>query len=147
LSWVPEMVKGRTIEEVGDKYEGDLLEEGAMDLHVRWEQAVHKADLAVNDADPEAMAHVSYGDISVDDYLRQVGGDLLIHAWDLGQAIAIPVRFAPDVAQVVYERTLPRKKELAASGLFAPAIKVPESADLQTKLLALFGRHVDWRAM
>jgi hypothetical protein len=35
---------------------------------------------------------------------------------------------------------------MAASDQFAPALDVPESADLQTKLLALFGRRADWRA-
>src|SRR5678816_4317040 len=51
LSWVPDLIAGRTIEEVGDKYEGDLIDDGALDLSVKWEQAATKAYLAVTDAD------------------------------------------------------------------------------------------------
>jgi hypothetical protein len=35
---------------------------------------------------------------------------------------------------------------MVESCLFAPPIEVPESADLPTRLLALFGRRADWRS-
>jgi hypothetical protein len=36
-------------------------------------------------------------------------------------------------------------KGMKASGLFAPPVPVPENADPQTRLIALFGRDPGWR--
>jgi uncharacterized protein (TIGR03086 family) len=146
LAWVPEIIAGRTVDEVGNKYEGDLFDDDAQDMIVQWERAAARADRAVMEVDPEGTAHLSYGDVSVDDYLQEIGADLLVHAWDLAKGVGQPLRFDPAAAQAVFARTKPRRPALAESGLFGPAIDVPASADLQTKLLALFGRRADWRA-
>jgi len=45
----------------------------------------------------------------------------------------------------VYENTLPDVKGMQASGLFAPPVTVPENADPQTQLVALFGRDAGWQ--
>ncbi|HVW23342.1 MAG TPA: TIGR03086 family metal-binding protein [Candidatus Saccharimonadales bacterium] len=146
LSWVPAMVEGLTIDEVGDKYEDELFDEDGGDLIANWERAASKADQAVLMADLEEVAHVSYGDISIENYLYQIGGDLLIHAWDLAKGIGFPIQFDPAVAQEIYEHTLPQQANMKASGLFASPIDVPNTADLQTRLLGLFGRRADWQA-
>jgi hypothetical protein len=54
------------------------------------------------------------------------------------------VRFDPELAEAVYENTLPDMKGIQASGLFAPPVPVPENADTQTRLIALFGRDPGW---
>jgi uncharacterized protein (TIGR03086 family) len=146
LTWVPEIIAGRTIDEVGNKYEGDLFDDDAQDLIVQWERAAARADRAVMEVDPEATAHLSYGDVSVDDYLQEIGTDLLVHAWDLAKGVGQPLRLDPSAAQAIFARSGPRRSSMVESGLFAPPIEVPESADLPTKLLALFGRRADWRS-
>jgi hypothetical protein len=73
-------------------------------------------------------------------YIREVGADLLIHAWDVGQALRATILFDENLVQAVYDDLLPRKDELQKSGMFAPAISVTEDAPLQVKLLSLTGR-------
>lgn len=147
LNWVPDIVEGKTIEEVGSKYDGDLVgdEDGISAMAVRWQDRADQAEQAVNACDPDETAHLSYGDKTVDEYLKEAGGDQLIHAWDLGKAIGVRVTFDPELAQAVYDHSLPQSSSFAASGLFAAPIDVPADADIQTKLLALFGRDANWQ--
>jgi hypothetical protein len=55
-------------------------------------------------------------------------------------AINKPPIFDEAVARQLYEMMLPEKDKLVGSGLFAPAISVPDNASIQVKLLALLGR-------
>jgi uncharacterized protein (TIGR03086 family) len=142
LSWIPDLTRGATIAEVGDRYDGDLV---GGDLVASWRRAADAALIAVDRCDPVAIAHLSYADVSNDAYLRQVGADELIHSWDLGSATGALVRFDPELAEAVYENTLPDVKGMKASGLFAPPVPVPENADPQRRLIALFGRDPGWQ--
>jgi uncharacterized protein (TIGR03086 family) len=146
LSWVPDVIAGRTMQEVGDIYDGDLIGSSDTGLVVQWENAATKAEEAVAHADLEATAHLSYGDVTVAEYLHEAGADQLIHAWDLGQAIGVSVAFDEEIAQAIYDRIKNEADIMHQSGLFAPPKEVPADADLQTKLLALYGRSADtWR--
>lgn len=146
LAWVPEILAGSTIAEVGAKYDGDLVGDGTtVPLGERWEQSADLARASVQATNLEAPAHLSYTDTSVEEYLLEAGSDQLIHAWDLGTAIGVEVKFDPEMAQVVYDRILPDAGNMAATGLFKPVLQVPAEADLQTKLLALYGRDARWR--
>ncbi|MBL8159218.1 TIGR03086 family protein [Candidatus Saccharibacteria bacterium] len=137
LAWVADIVNGKTMEEVGTQYDGDLI---AGRLQDNWQLTADRATVAVEAADLEGTAHLSYGTVTVRDYLEQIAADLLIHAWDLSTALGQPLQFENEVAQYVYDYTLPRQDDLKQSGLFAEAVQVPDDAELQTKLLALYGR-------
>jgi uncharacterized protein (TIGR03086 family) len=137
LSWAADILDGKTIAEVGTKYNGDLI---ASDLFKNWTTAANLGLKSLTKVNLDQTVHLSFGDLTAAFYIQQQANDQLIHAWDLGQAIHVPVKFDPIVAKFLYEVALPHKRELAATGLFSPAIKVPESATFQTKLLALFGR-------
>jgi uncharacterized protein (TIGR03086 family) len=145
IRWAPEVLNGKTIDEVGDAYDGDLVGDSTVNLITNWQMAADAAESAVDQSDPEETAHLSYGDVTIDEYLQQYGGDVLIHTWDLGKAIGVVVHFDDATAQAVYDYTLPKKDDLSASGLFEPALSVSETADIQTKLLALFGRDAGWQ--
>lgn len=141
LSWVASLVQGKTIAEVGDQYEGDLLGDEPV---AAWHVAEERAIVAVKVCNERETAHLSYGDVTVGAYLWEVANDLLIHAWDLGQALKISVQFDEEVALVFYGRALSMQKQLADSGLYAPPVKVSHDSNVQTKLLALLGRSADW---
>jgi len=141
LAWVPDMVGGKTVAEVGTVYDGDLLGD---DWIGSWRERQILAEKAVDGAGLTDPVHVSYGDITVEDYLWEVGNDLLIHGWDLGQGIGVSVVFDEAAAQVLYDRAVARQDELAGSGLFAPPVPVPATANVQTKLLAALGRSENW---
>lgn len=141
LCWVPDMVMGETIAVVGDRYEGDIV--GGNPI-AAWRTAAVAAREAVRRCDPNAVVHLSYGDRQVRDYLCEAAVDQLVHTWDLGQAVGIPVVFEEAVSERMYAHMLPRKQELVDSGLFAAALAVPDTVSYQTKLLALLGRSLDW---
>lgn len=87
--------------------------------------------------------HVSYDDITTEEYLCQAGSDQLIHAWDLAQALDLPIEFDQDLAEAVYAYLLPQKDYLHETGLFAEPVAVPDDAPVQVKLLALAGRQAE----
>jgi uncharacterized protein (TIGR03086 family) len=64
----------------------------------------------------------------------------LIHSWDLARGIGADDTLDAELVALVYERTLPFADQLQESGMFAPPVPVPDDADPQTRLLALFGR-------
>lgn len=137
LSWVPDVVTGATIAEVGDRYDGDLLGDN---LSRSWHRAAEAALRAVEACDLGATAHLSYGHVTNEAYLRQESGEQLIHSWDLSVGIGHPVHFDPEVAGAVYGDTLPQAESMRSSGLFAPQVPLPADADVETRLLSLFGR-------
>jgi len=145
LLWLPEILDGKTVKDVGTKYDGNLFAD-ATELATRWETGAAKTEEMLAAVDLNATAHLSYADVPMEKYLREAGTDQLIHAWDLGQAVGVTVTFDPDIAHSIYDDMKDRGDEMQASGLFAPPKDVPADADIQTKLLALYGRSADtWR--
>jgi len=138
LRWAPDLLAGRTVEDVGDAYEGELL--GA-DPVASWEAAADGARAAVAaDGALDATVHLSYGDSAADDYVRQLTGDLTVHAWDLARGAGLDDRLDPRLVRATADAVEPRQDMLAASGLFAPPVDVGPDADDQTRLLGMFGR-------
>ena len=139
LLWVPELLAGKTIAEVGNSLDGDLLGEDAPGA---WRKAADKAIKAVEAADPDMTVHLSYGDATAGHYITEIGADVLIHGWDAGQAIHCSQVFEPEVAQAAYDQLAPNIQGYRDAGLVGPAIEVSEDAPIQTRLLALAGRKV-----
>jgi uncharacterized protein (TIGR03086 family) len=135
--WAPPLLDGQTIEQVGDRFEGDLLGD---DPKASYDGALRDASAAVTTTDLASTVHLSYGDVPADNYLTQLTGDFVVHAWDLARGIGADDRLDPELVGFVYDAAEPMADALAASGLFAPRIDVSDDADPQTKLLALFGR-------
>ncbi len=137
LVWVPDLLIGKTVAEVGDKYEGDVLGKNPLES---WRKAMHSAIASAYRVDPQSEVHLSYGDVSAEHYIYENGGDIFIHGWDVAKAIGADDTLEPKLAEILYDKVLPRADEFAASGLFGTPIEVPDDADIATKLLALFGR-------
>lgn len=137
LSWVPDMLAGKTVAEVGAVYDGDLVGD---DPAAAWEKAKVAAVAAVEAADLNAMVHLSYGDVSAEHYIREVASDMSIHGWDVGQSEQCNIIIDGDVAQAIYDFMLPRSKELRASNLFGTEVPTAPNDTIQTKLLGLMGR-------
>ncbi len=137
LSWASDILEGKTISEVGNKYDKDLI---GNDLQNNWSTAAKHALASLKKVTYDDIVYLSFGEFMASYYIPQIANDLLIHSWDLGQAIKYPVQFDNKVANFLYEAALPQKQSLAATGLFAAAVEVPDTANSQTKLLALFGR-------
>jgi uncharacterized protein (TIGR03086 family) len=136
--WVPPLIEGRTIEEVGDRFDGDQL---GTDPGAAWEASADGALAAV--ADPDAMrrtVHLSYGDRPASDYVNEMFIDLAIHGWDLARGIGADEAIDPEFVEVLYARAAPMEDDLRSYGVYGGRVTPPEAADTQTKLLAIFGR-------
>ena len=136
--WAPPLFEGQTIEQVGDRFDGDLLG-GAP--HKAWEEASTGA-LAAAGA-PGALSkpvHLSSGDQPGAEYLGQLLNDHVIHAWDLARAIGADDTLDPELVEMLYDKMKPMEDTLKQSGAFGDRVEVPDDADTQTKLLAVMGR-------
>lgn len=136
--WVPPLLKGETIEQVGTRFDGDLL--GA-DPQTSYDDALGAAATAIRAPGAvEGIVHLSYGDTPAADYLSQLAGDFVVHSWDLARGIGADDTLDTDLVTWVDDTARPQAAMLAASGLFDPPVDVGANADPQTKMLALFGR-------
>lgn len=136
--WVPPMMAGETVAEVGDALDGDLLGESPGDA---WDEAARDALGAVRKPGAlERTVHLSFGDFPGRFYLGQVLSDHVIHSWDLARAIGADEDLDPELVRFAYDEMVPQFDQWRSAGAFGPKVEVPGDSDLQTKLLAEAGR-------
>jgi uncharacterized protein (TIGR03086 family) len=70
--------------------------------------------------------------------------DVFVHAWDLARAVDGDDRLDPELCAEFLARLPTDVDALAATGMFAPPVAVPDGADPQTRLLARLGRDRHW---
>jgi uncharacterized protein (TIGR03086 family) len=144
-AWVPEMLAGRTMDEIGrDAHQGNLLGDSP-DGHAGYfaayvEQACAAAQ-AVEDLD--GTVHLSYGDYPVREYFWQITNFRGLRAHDIALAVGQDTDLPPELVQGIWEQVLPKAEEWRSYGVFPEAVPVPENAPLQDRLLGLTGRRPD----
>jgi uncharacterized protein (TIGR03086 family) len=135
--WAPELLAGRTLEEVGDAFDGDVLNE---DPVASWRRAVDAAVAAfAQEGAGERTVALSAGPRRAHEYLDEMVTDLAIHGWDLATALALDDTIDPPTVDRLLIEWTDRVTELRHP-LFADPLPSPAAADAQTRLLALFGR-------
>lgn len=136
--WSPPLFAGKTIADVGDQFEGDIL---GNDPKAAWQAAATGADQAASDPGAmERIVHLSFGDFPGRVYAMQVATDLTVHAWDLARGINGDEKLPVELVEACYAEVLPQVDMLKASGLFGEPVDVPADASTQEKLLGLMGR-------
>ncbi|MGH3978374.1 MAG: TIGR03086 family metal-binding protein [Pseudonocardiaceae bacterium] len=136
--WVPLLMDGATVEDVGDRFDADQLGD---DPVAAWRSASALARDAF--AAPGALhrhVELSYGRRPAEGYCREMTMDLAVHAWDLARGIGADERLDGGLVAEVYEMVTAHADQLAATGLFNPPVEIGGDADTQTRLLALLGR-------
>jgi uncharacterized protein (TIGR03086 family) len=137
--WVRPLLEGKTLEEVGDRFEGDVLGD---DPVAGYERAAEDALAAVSQADlAVGKVHTSGGVIDASEYVSQRTMDNLIHAWDVARAIGASEDFDLGLVTFVLEMFEPHGG--GPPSMFAAPVEVPDDGgDELTKLLALTGRRM-----
>ena len=136
--WAPPLFEGSTIEEIGDRFEGDLLGDAPLKA---WEEAAAGAVAAARAPGAlERTVHLSFGDTPGSEYLSQLLNDHVIHAWDLARGIGADDGLDPELVELLLEKMEPAEDMLKSSGAFGGRVEAPADADPQTKLLAVMGR-------
>jgi uncharacterized protein (TIGR03086 family) len=139
--FIEDMFDGKTVDEVGDKYSGDLV---GSDPSGAYNSAADAAKKAIDK--PGAMeqtCHLRRGDMTGAAYVTSMFTDVLVHAWDVAKATGQDTKLDPELIAASYAIMLPRQDSLPVEA-FGTDQEITDSADLQTKLLGLLGRSVDW---
>jgi uncharacterized protein (TIGR03086 family) len=138
--WAPYLLAGGTVEDAGDRFAGDPL--GA-DGKAAWREASADARAAFEaEGALDNPVSVSSGETSARDYLWQMTVDAAVHAWDLARGIGADDQLDHELVRRIQRESEKDADELAASGLFGEPVSVPAGADLQTRMLGMFGRRI-----
>jgi uncharacterized protein (TIGR03086 family) len=136
--WVAPLVAGKSIADVGDVYDGDVLGDdplSAYDRSAREAAAAFNAPGAM-----EASVAVSYGPVPGEVYAGHRYIDVLIHGWDLAKATGQDTALDSELVEACRQVFEPQAEALRGSGMFGTDVEVPPDADPQTRLLAMLGR-------
>jgi uncharacterized protein (TIGR03086 family) len=136
--WVAPLVEGKTIAEVGDRYDGDVLGEhplAAYDASIEGAAAAFRAPGAM-----DAPVAVSYGPVPGSIYCGHRLVDVLVHGWDVASSTGQRTTLDGDLVAVALGVVEPQIDLLTASGMFGTRIDAPPGASEEQRLLALLGR-------
>ena len=138
-AWVPAMLAGRTMDEVGrDRYDGDLLGADPADS-IRTISAA--AALAAGKVtDPGMTVHCSYGDCPAGDYFWQLNIARTLSAHDVAGLIGLDVELPDSLCQAMLAGTAPSAEMWRSFGIYRDPLPVPPTASWRERYLALTGR-------
>jgi uncharacterized protein (TIGR03086 family) len=138
-AWVPDMLAGRTIDEVGkETFSGDLLGDDPVDNYRTLARAAQEA--ARSHTDLDRVVHCSFGDYPAREYLWQANYFRGVRAYDIAKLIGTDPPLSEGLVQGLWDELSPRAAEWRTIGVFEEAVEVPEDASLLDKLIALTGR-------
>ncbi|HUC87021.1 MAG TPA: hypothetical protein VMR75_01670 [Candidatus Saccharimonadales bacterium] len=138
-AWVPDMLAGKTMEEVGkDRFAGDLLGADPKGNFGKFVEAACAAASALDDL--SRTVHCSFGDYTASDYFAQINYFRGLRAYDIAKVIGVDSTLPNELVQGLWDELSPHAEEWRAIGVFKAKVEVPEDASLQDKLLGLVGR-------
>lgn len=144
LLWIPPLLDGLTIAEVGDSFDRDVLGDQPV-ASFRTAGAAAVAAASVPGAQ-ERTVHLSFGDLPGAGYLEQVTSDVVIHTWDLARAVGADDHLDPALVQFVADALGPQMEAWRSAGAFGPAADAGPEPSAQDILLAQTGRSPGWFA-
>ena len=138
--WTVPLVEGRTIEDVGNELDGDLLGE---DPARTGRAAAQQAAAIVDEKAPTGgKVSLSYGEEDLAEYVYQLAADHLVHGWDLAAATGGDTDLDADLVDEVAAWFAEREVLYRAGGAIGP--RATSTGGPQADLLAGFGRTADW---
>lgn len=136
--WAPQLLGGATVEEVGDRFDGDVVGDEPV---AAWEKAGEASRSAFHrEGALDGSVQVTGGRERAEQYGWQMTTDLAVHGWDLARGIGDAARMPDRLARELLARAEPVVGTDGIPGIFAPPVDVAASATAQERLLALLGR-------
>jgi uncharacterized protein (TIGR03086 family) len=140
--WAVEIFLGKTMADVGDRLDGDLVGDDPSGAYAR---SVPPASSAAEASGAmETTCHLSFGDFPGSEYASQLFLDTLIHGWDVAIASNQDATLNPDLVQACLPIAQRITEQWRSSGVFGEKLETP-GASAQAQLLALLGRREDWQ--
>lgn len=136
--WVPDMLAGRTVEEVGDRFAGDQLGDDPLRAWAESSQVARAAWLQPGVV--EQTVHLSWTDAPAEEYGWQMTTDLAVHGWDLATALGAHAGIPDELASRLLAFAEPQVSEWSATSMFAEPVALPADAPAPARLVALLGR-------
>jgi hypothetical protein len=136
-AWVPDVIAGKTMDEVGDAWKGDLL---GSDPIGNYDKLNDLATAAVSKPIAEGqIAHLSYGDFPVGTFLEHTSYYRGFQAPLIAQVAKIPFHRSDDLIDMLWSSVEPQIEDLRNIHVFGPPIEVPDGSDRQALLLGMTG--------
>lgn len=134
--WAADLLAGKSLQDVGDRYDGDVLGD---DPVAAWNGASAASLAAWQGARAAQPVQLSRGETPASEYAEEMLVDLVVHGWDLARAAGLDERMPQDAVMHVLAFVRAHESELMGSGMFDAPVAV-ETDDPQDRLLALLGR-------
>ncbi len=137
-AWIPDVLDGKKPDEVGDKWNGDLLGADPIASYDRYNDMATEA-VTRDDLDPRQIVHFSYGDYPLAEGFVHLSIYRCFQAWSIGHLVGLDYDLPDALVDLMGEQLDPLFDELTSYGVFPPAVPVGADADKQTRLLGKTG--------
>jgi uncharacterized protein (TIGR03086 family) len=140
--WTAPMMAGLTVEDVGTRFDGDLLGDDPIGRSL---DAAKQAETAISA--PGALDRtvaLSFGPTPAREYAWQLLAEHLVHAWDLAAAIGADRRLDPDAVRACAAWFADREQLFREMGVIGSRVHTRPTADEQDRLLGGYGRDPRW---
>jgi hypothetical protein len=137
-AWIPDLLAGKTIEEVGDRWSGDLLGDDPIERYDELNDAATEAMVSEH-LDPHQLVHFSYGDFPLAEGLIHVSMYRAFQAWSIAHLVGLEYQLPEALVDLLWDELIPRLDEFRALGVFPPEVAVLDAADKETRLLGKTG--------
>ncbi|MET4781477.1 hypothetical protein [Glaciihabitans sp. UYNi722] len=136
-AWVPDVLAGRTADQVGTRHDGDLLGDDPIESYDAINDAATEA--VTRDLESAAIVHLSYGDFSLAEYLEHVTIYRAFQAWSIAKLVGLDYSLPDPLVDGLWEQLLPNLEDWRAMGVFGPEVEVPAGSDREVQLLGKTG--------
>ena len=137
-AWVPDTLAGKTIDEVGDAHDGDLLGD---DPKASFARLVAVADGAVAGfTDLDRTVHLTYGDWPAREYLTHITHFRGSRVYDLSRFLGLDPTLPPELIQGLLWELEPRAEQWRSYHVIGEPVEMPADASVQERWLTLIGR-------
>jgi uncharacterized protein (TIGR03086 family) len=138
--WVPPLLEGKTIDDIGTEIEDDVDALNDEDLLAEWKKWSTIATTSWELASFDETVNLSYDTVKMIDYLKEQTSDVTIHAWDMARATRSDEHLDDELVAAVWTIFEPQRETLAATGLYEDPVAIDPAAPLEWRLLAITGR-------
>jgi hypothetical protein len=136
-AWVPDVLAGRTAEQVGDRWSGDLLGDDPIGNYDELNDRATEA--ALEDRDAAQIVHFSYGDWPLAEGFVHLAVYRAFQAWSIAKLVGLDFSLPDDVVDGFNDEVVPHIDEWRSMGVFPAEITPPAGADAETVLLCKVG--------
>ena len=136
-AFVPEVIAGRALDEIGDRWESVLLDPEPIVAYHTAQQAAQSAASA--DLDPETVVHFSYGDYPLREAFTHLAMYRGFQSWQVAHVAGLDHHMSPELVAGLAEYVMPHADEWRQWGVFPPAQEPPAGADEEVRLLCAAG--------